>query len=71
MTPKEQVLKQYPEAESDRDGWCTLFGFFDFAVFIDSAATEPLAIGDTPRQAWESAAKSLRRNSHTGEDVQR
>ena len=56
MTPKQFVLKKYPEAELVKDG-CESH-FFDYAVYVgDWFVCE----GPTPKTTWENAKLVIER----------
>ncbi len=58
MTPKELVLKQYQRATRQVFLWMddrTVYG-----VFRDSRNIGPIGIGNSPRQAWQAAARNLK-----------
>ena len=60
MTPKQRVLKLFPRAELDRDGWSTALGFFDYAVFKDSMDIIGIGQGANAAHAWADAARRLK-----------
>ena len=66
MANKEKVIKRWPEANLVREGWdvrAGISGCFDCAIYSShEKAAFFLGQGETPRQAWASAAlASLRR----------
>lgn len=63
LTPKMRVLKKFPKAACIEVSGCTV-AVFSCGV-IDSSTL--LAMGHSPRQAWDTAAKSLRRVDRTTE----
>ena len=60
MTPKQMVLKIFPRAEIDKDGWSPSLGFFDFGIFVDDLDTNGIGQGASPSAAWADAARRLR-----------
>lgn len=60
QTARQKVLKRYPNAVLDKDGFLPGFGFFDCAVFANKGAMIVRGHGDTPSKAWSDAASKLR-----------
>ena len=63
-TPKDRVLKKYPDANLVKDGCDPSaggpMGFFDFAVFTRIGKLGfMLGSGTTAQQAWDEAARKL------------
>ena len=59
-TPKQRVLKKWPKAVSDTDGWIESYGFFDCAIFPHADSDKVLGHGDTLRRAWADVARRLK-----------
>ena len=64
MTPKQKVLKKYPNAELAKDG-CRDVGddgleFYDFAIFNGKRF---IAQGPTPQTAWDEARRTIERRA--------
>lgn len=59
LTPKQRVLKKYPDATLVRDGWdirAGMSGCFDFAIYHKNFA---LSFAESPSQAWKLAAMRI------------
>ena len=59
LTPKQRVLKKWPNAELVRDGWderAGVSGCFDFAIYTGDFG---LSFAETPTLAWALAARNL------------